>query len=88
MLEDQVGVCHWLDRQMDGRNALDDMLASFSSGHCTGLSLNVYVTGHVEALAVCKRPRQYDKRKDARLRQYESRKASCLRASVESEWSL
>ena len=64
----------------------------------------VYVTVHMETHAVCKRPspfvnslkgepvckrtRQYENREDARLRKYESRKTTWLRASVECEKSL
>ena len=71
---------------MDGRNALDNMFGAFSSGHCTGLSLNVCVTGHMETHAFCKYlTGQYGNKKDARSRQYESRKATRLRAGLESK---
>ena len=62
---------------------------------------DTYVTVHMETHAVCKRhspfenglksepvykrPRQYENREDTRLRQYESRKATCLGARVERE---
>ena len=65
---------------------------------------NIDVTVHTETHAVCERPspfvngaksdpvykrtRHYERREDAKLRQYESRKCTWLRTSVECEKSL